>query len=145
MMPTALEAGTLNAHGIAGLNAAVSFLLETGVEQIHAKEMELVRHFLVGIKDVPQVRLYGDVEAKERTAIVSLNIGEMDAGLVSDILWEDYGICVRAGAHCAPLVHKHFGTEKQGMVRFSFGYFNTLEEVDVAIKAVKEIAEQEQE
>ena len=145
MMPTALEAGTLNAHGLAGLNAAVSFLLETGVEQIHAKEMELVRHFLDGIKVVPQVRIYGDVEAKERTAIVSLNIGEMDAGLVSDILWEDYGICVRAGAHCAPLVHKHFGTEKQGMVRFSFGYFNILEEVDVAIKAVKEIAEQEQE
>ncbi len=145
MMPTLLEAGTLNGHGLAGLNAAVSFLLETGVANIHAKEMELMHHFVAGIKDIPQVRMYGDVEAGERTAIVSLNIGEMDAGLVSDILWEDYGICVRAGAHCAPLVHQHFGTEKQGMVRFSFGYFNTLEEVDVAIKAIKEIAEEEQE
>ena len=145
MMPTLLEAGTLNGHGIAGLNAAVSFLLETGVAKVHIHEMKLLRHFVDGIKNLPKVKLYGDFGSAERVALVSLNIGEMDAGLVSDILWEDYGICVRAGAHCAPLVHQHFGTEKQGMVRFSFGYFNTLEEVDVAIKAIKEIAEQEQE
>ena len=145
MMPTLLEAGTLNGHGIAGLTAAVSFLLETGVDKVHVHEMKLLRHFVEGIKNLPKVKLYGDFDSAGRVALVSLNIGEMDAGLVSDILWEDYGICVRAGAHCAPLVHQHFGTEKQGMVRFSFGYFNTLEEVDVAIKAIKEIAEQEQE
>lgn len=145
MMPTLLEAGTLNGHGLAGLNAAVSFLLETGVDKVHVHEMKLLRHFVEGIKNLPKVKLYGDFDSAERVALVSLNIGEMDAGLVSDILWEDYGICVRAGAHCAPLVHQHFGTEKQGMVRFSFGYFNTLEEVAVAIKAIKEIAEQEQE
>ena len=145
MMPTLLEAGTLNGHGLAGLNAAVSFLLETGVDKVHVHEMKLLRHFVDGIKKLPKVKLYGDFDSEERVALVSLNIGEMDAGLVSDILWEDYGICVRAGAHCAPLVHQHFGTEKQGMVRFSFGYFNTLEEVDVAIKAIKEIAEEEQE
>jgi selenocysteine lyase/cysteine desulfurase len=104
-----------------------------------------MKHFVEGIKKLPKVNLYGDFGSAERVAIVALNIGEMDAGLVSDILWEDYGICVRAGAHCAPLVHQHFGTEKQGMVRFGFGYFNTLEEVDVAIKAIKEIAEEEQE
>lgn len=144
MMPTVLEAGTLNGHGLAGLNAAVSFLLETGVDKVHVHEMKLLRHFVEGIKNLPKVKLYGDFDSAERAALVSLNIGEMDAGLVSDILWEDYGICVRAGAHCAPLVHQHFGTEKQGMVRFSFGYFNTLEEVDVAIKAIKEIAEEEQ-
>lgn len=144
MMPTLLEAGTLNGHGLAGLNAAVSFLLETGVDKVHVHEMKLLRHFVDGIKNLPKVKLYGDFASAERVALVSLNIGEMDAGLVSDILWEDYGICVRAGAHCAPLVHQHFGTEKRGMVRFSFGYFNTLEEVDVAIKAIKEIAEEEQ-
>lgn len=144
MMPTLLEAGTLNGHGLAGLDAAVSFLLATGVDKVHVHEMKLLRHFVDGIKKLPKVKLYGDFASAERVALVSLNIGEMDAGLVSDILWEDYGICVRAGAHCAPLVHQHFGTEKQGMVRFSFGYFNTLEEVDVAIKAIKEIAEEEQ-
>ncbi len=145
MMPTLLEAGTLNGHGIAGLNAAVDFLLETGVDKVHAQEMKLMKHFVEGIKNLPKVKLYGDFDSEERVAIVSLNIGEMDAGIVSDILWEEYGICVRAGAHCAPLIHKHFGTEKQGVVRFSFGYFNTLKEVDVAIKAIKEIAEEEQE
>ena len=143
MMPTLLEAGTLNGHGLAGLDAAVSFLLATGVDKVHVHEMKLLRHFVDGIKNLPKVKLYGDFDSAERVALVSLNIGEMDAGFVSDILWEDYGICVRAGAHCAPLVHQHFGTEKQGMVRFSFGYFNTLEEVDVAIKAIREIAEQE--
>lgn len=143
MMPTLLEAGTLNGHGIAGLKAALGFIEKVGVGNIHAHEMELCRYFVEGIKDVPHIKLYGDVFAKERAGIVSLNIGELDAGVVSDILWEEYGICVRAGAHCAPLVHKHFGTEGQGMVRFSFGYFNTLAEVDVAIKAIKEIAGQE--
>ena len=145
MMPTLLEAGTLNGHGIAGLNAAVDFLLETGVDKVHAQKMKLMKHFVEGIKNLSKVKLYGDFDSEERVAIVSLNIGEMDAGIVSDILWEEYGICVRTGAHCAPLIHKHLGTEKQGVVRFSFGYFNTLKEVDVAIKAIKEIAEQEQE
>ena len=143
MMPTLLEAGTLNGHGIAGLKAALGFIEKVGVGNIHAHEMELCRYFVEGIKNVPHIKLYGDIFAKERAGIVSLNIGELDAGVVSDILWEEYGICVRAGAHCAPLVHKHFGTEGQGMVRFSFGYFNTLAEVDVAIKAIKEIAGQE--
>ena len=145
MMPTLLEAGTLNGHGLAGLNAALDFILNIGVNKIYAHEMELMNHFVKGVKALPNVKLFGDFIAQERVAIVSLNVGKMDAGIVSDILWEEYGICVRAGAHCAPLVHKHFGMEKQGMVRFSFGYFNTLEEVDVAIKAIKEIAEQEQE
>lgn len=145
MMPTLLEAGTLNGHGLAGLNATLDFLLTTGVDKVHAQEMKLMNHFINGVKGLPNIKLYGDFDGEERVAIVSLNIGEMDAGLVSDILWEEYGICVRAGAHCAPLVHKHFGTEKQGMVRFSFGYFNTLEEVDVAIEAIKELSEQEQE
>lgn len=143
MMPTLLEAGTLNGHGIAGLNASLAFIEKVGVQNIHAHEMELSRYFIAGIKDIPCLRLYGDVTAQERVGIVSLNIGDLDAGLVSDRLWEDYGICVRAGAHCAPLVHQHFGTTRQGMVRFSFGYFNTLAEIDVAIKAIKEIAEQE--
>lgn len=86
--------------------------------------------------------VYGDLEADLRAPIVSLNIGEMDSAMVSDILWEDYEICVRAGAHCAPLMHEALGTVEQGAVRFSFSYFNTEEEVDAAIYAVGEIAEE---
>lgn len=139
-MPTVLEAGTLNGHGIAGLNAALDFLLATGIEKIHAHEDKLMRRFVQGVQNLPAVKLYGDYQAEERTAIVALNIGTLDSAAVSDILWEDYQICVRAGAHCAPLLHRHFGTEKQGAVRFSFGYFNTEAEVDIAVEAVKELA-----
>lgn len=140
-MPTALEAGTLNGHGIAGLNAGLDYILSTGVKNIHAKEISLARRFVNGISDISDLKLYGDIDAPLRTPIISLNIGNMNSASVSDILWEDYEICVRAGAHCAPLMHKTFGTEKQGAVRFSFSCFNTEAEIDTAIRAMHEIAE----
>ena len=140
-MPTALEAGTLNGHGIAGLNAGLDYILSTGVRNIHAKEISLARRFVNGISDISDLKLYGDIDAPLRTPIISLNIGNMSSASVSDILWEDYEICVRAGAHCAPLMHKTFGTEKQGAVRFSFSCFNTEAEIDTAIQAMHEIAE----
>lgn len=140
-MPTALEAGTLNGHGIAGLNAGLDYILSTGAKNIHAKEISLARRFVNGISDISDLKLYGDIDAPLRTPIISLNIGNMSSASVSDILWEDYEICVRAGAHCAPLMHKIFGTEKQGAVRFSFSCFNTEAEIDTAIRAMHEIAE----
>lgn len=140
-MPTALEAGTLNGHGIAGLNAGLDYIVSTGVKNIHAKEISLARRFVNGISDISDLKLYGDIDAPLRTPIISLNIGNMSSASVSDILWEDYEICVRAGAHCAPLMHKTFGTEKQGAVRFSFSCFNTEAEIDTAIQAMHEIAE----
>lgn len=140
-MPTALEAGTLNGHGIAGLNAGLDYILSTGVKNIHAKEISLARRFVNGISDISDLKLYGDIDAPLRTPIISLNIGNMSSASVSNILWEDYEICVRAGAHCAPLMHKTFGTEKQGAVRFSFSCFNTEAEIDTAIRAMHEIAE----
>lgn len=139
VMPTALEAGTQNCHGIAGLGAAVSYLLRTGVDTIGEKEKKLACRFAAGIQDFPGIRIYGDQNAQIRTGIVSLNIEHEDSGRVSDILWEDYGICVRAGAHCAPLMHKALGTVEQGAVRFSFSHYNTEEEVDTAIRAIGEL------
>lgn len=139
-MPTALEAGTANGHGIAGLEAAVDFLLETGVETIHAREDALMRRFLAGVREIPLVKLYGDMDAPLRAPIVTLNLGTADAAVVSDVLWEDDEICVRAGAHCAPLMHQHLGTVEQGAVRFSFSYWNTEAEIDRAIQAVRNIA-----
>lgn len=139
-MPTALEAGTANGHGIAGLEAAVDFLLETGVETIHAREDALMRRFIAGVREIPLVKLYGDMDAPLRAPIVTLNLGTADAAVVSDALWEDDEICVRAGAHCAPLMHQHLGTVEQGAVRFSFSYWNTEAEIDRAIRAVRNIA-----
>ncbi|MGN0354432.1 MAG: aminotransferase class V-fold PLP-dependent enzyme [Muricoprocola sp.] len=140
-MPTALEAGTLNGTGIAGLSASISYILEQGVEKIHQKEMELALRFKKGVESIPGIIIYGDYEHSDRTAIVSLNLGDTDSATVSDWLWEDYEIAVRAGAHCAPLMHRTLGTEEQGAVRFSFSCFNTEEEVDAAIKALKELQE----
>lgn len=140
-MPTALEAGTQNGHGIAGLYAALSYLEKTGTEAIYQHEQKLMRRFLEGVRRMPGVRLYGDYDADCRAAIVSLNIGNYDSASVADWLWEDYEICVRAGAHCAPLMHRALGTEEQGAVRFSFSHFNTEEEIDLVVNAVGELAD----
>lgn len=138
--PTRLEAGTLNGHGIAGLSAGIDFLNEVGVEEIGKKERELMRRFYDGVTKIPGVIVYGDFDKDMRGAIVTLNIEDADSARVSDELNEKYGIATRAGAHCAPRMHEALGTEKLGAVRFSFGYFNTPEEVDAAIRAVEEIA-----
>ncbi len=138
-MPTRLEAGTLNGHGIAGLSAALDFLQETGIGTIHAHETALLRRFVEGVRNIPGVTLYGNFDC-ERTAVAALNIGDMDSGEVSDILSEDYGIATRPGAHCAPRLHEALGTQEQGAVRFSFGWYNTEEEADAAVNALREIA-----
>lgn len=140
-MPTALEAGTLNVHGIAGLGASVSRLLKTGVDVVREKELALAAQFVEGIRSLAGIRLYGDLDADIRTGIVSLNIGDEDSGRISDLLWEEYGICTRPGAHCAPLLHRALGTNGQGAVRFSFSYYNTEEEVCAAIQAVRELVQ----
>lgn len=139
--PTRLEAGTLNSHGIAGLSAALDFIRETGVETIGQHEQALMRRFYKRVKDIPGVKIYGDFSGEEKAAIVALNVGDYDSGAVADELSESYDIAVRPGAHCAPLMHKALGTTDQGAVRFSFSWFNTEEEIDSAVRAIREIAE----
>ena len=138
--PTHLEAGTLNGHGIAGLSEAAEWIMATGVERIHAHEDALARRFYGGVCRIPGVTVYGDFSQPLRAPIVTLNIGDCDSGEVADWLAQDYGIATRSGAHCAPRMHRALGTQKQGAVRFSFGWFNTQEETDAAIRAVQEIA-----
>ena len=142
-MPTALEAGTLNGHGIAGLDAAIGYLEETGIDTIRAKEQALMKRFYEGVKEIPGVKIYGDFSSMDRCAVVSLNIRDYDSGEVSDALLTDYGISTRSGGHCAPLMHEALGTVEQGAVRFSFSHYNTEEEVDTAIRAICELAEEE--
>lgn len=143
-MPTALEAGTLNAHGIAGLRAAIEYINNTGLDKIREKEQELMWRFYEGVVTIPGIKVYGDFSVRERCAIVSLNIGAYDSSEVSDALFMDYGISTRPGAHCAPLMHHALGTVSQGAVRFSFSHFNTTEEVDEAIRALRELTEPEE-
>ena len=142
-MPTALEAGTLNGHGIAGLGAAIRYLQETGLDVIREKEQELMRMFYDQVREIPGITVYGDFTARDRCAIVSLNIRDYDSGEVSDALSDRYGIATRPGAHCAPLMHKALGTVQQGAVRFSFSHFNTKEEIEIAVSALQELSMEE--
>lgn len=138
-MPTHLEAGTLNGHGIAGLGAALAFINSVGITSIHDHEMMLMRRFYEGVKELDGVTVYGDFN-RDRAPIVTLNIGDMPSGELSDILSGEFDIATRAGAHCAPRLHQALGTVEQGAVRFSFGYYNTLADVDAAIAAVRSVA-----
>lgn len=141
-MPACLEAGTMNAHGLAGLNAGVRLVLKEGVPSIQRRESALAQQFLNGIRDLPNLHLYGDFSAAcPRIPIVTLNIGSEDSAVVSDWLWEHYEICVRPGAHCAPLMHKAFGTVSQGAVRFSFARSNTEEKIQTGIEAIRRLAQ----
>ncbi len=142
LMPTALEAGTLNGHGIAGLNAALSYVEEKGLDFLRKEAQERAWDFYQGIKDIPGVTVYGDFSKKERSPIVSFNLGVYDSAEVSDELLMSYGISTRSGGHCAPLMHEALHNVDQGAVRFSFSHFNTKEEVEIAIRAVKELAEE---
>ena len=138
-LPVRLEAGTLNGHGIAGLSAALDFVMRTGIDAIRAHETALMRRFYEGVRALPNVTVYGDF-THERSAVVAQNIAGCGSGEIADALSEDYGIATRPGAHCAPRLHRALGTEEQGAVRFSFGWYNTEEETDAAIRAVEELA-----
>lgn len=142
-LPNHLEAGTLNIHGIAGLSAGVDYILENTPEALGEKEGRLARMFYEAVRDIEGVTVYGDHEQEMRAPIVTLNVRDYDSGEVSDALSEQYGISTRPGAHCAPLMHEALGTVEQGAVRFSFSPFNTEEEVQAAIDAIREIASEE--
>lgn len=139
-LPTALEAGTLNTHGIAGLHAALEYLRQEGIDKLYQKEHLLMKTFYEGVRKIPLVKVYGDFTMERRAPIVTLNIGNYDSGQVSDELLTRFDIATRAGAHCAPLMHEALGTKEQGAVRFSFSHFNTLQEIKEGIEAVRILA-----
>lgn len=142
-MPTALEAGTLNTHGLAGLRAAVSYLQETGLDAIRRTEQALMWEFYRQVRQIPGITVYGDFSQPERCPIVTLNVRDYDSSEVSDALAIYYGIATRPGAHCAPLMHQALGTVEQGAVRFSFCHYNTMEEINTAVSALRELAQEE--
>lgn len=138
--PEIFEVGTSNFLAQIAMDASLKFLLDTGIDNINHKLKKLTKRFYNGIKDIEGIKLYSKKPEGEYSAIVSLNIGDMESSELSLILDEKYDIQTRPGAHCAPLIHEHYQTEEQGIVRFSFSYFNTEEEIDKAIDALKEIA-----
>ena len=139
-MPEALEAGTLNLPGIAGLMAGVRYLKDRGMELICHEECELDRYFYGAIREIPGLEVYGDFAASIRCPIIALNILGVDSNLVSQLLAEEYDIYTRAGGHCAPLMHGALRTRELGAVRFSFSHRNTKFELDSAVQALRDLA-----
>lgn len=141
-MPEALEAGTLNIHGLAGLGAAFDYLRETGLEKIIEHEKRLAKLFYEEVKDIEGLKVYGDFSTGERTPAVSLNVAGYASKEAGEILAGRYQIATRAGVHCAPLIHEALGTRERGTLRFSFSWFNTEEEIYKAALAVREIGQE---
>lgn len=139
ILPDKYESGTHNTPGIVGLNEGVKFILEEGIDKIKAHEEELCQYMLDRLEEVPDINIYGPKDSKKRAAVISINIDNIDSGEITFLLDSEYNIATRSGIHCSPLAHKTLGTLEQGAVRFSLGYFNTKEDIDAAIYALKEI------
>ena len=142
-MPDRFEPGTMNLPGIFGLNSALGWINEVGIENIYNKERILTRLFLEEIGKLDpkgeKIKLVGKKTEEGRTAVVSIQTPGRDVSEVAYLLDKKYGIMTRVGLHCAPSAHQTLGTYPTGTVRFSFGYFNTEEEVLFAVKALEEI------
>ncbi len=138
--PDRYESGTPNTLGIAGLDAGVQFILETGLETIFSHEYCLTKKFIDGLADIEGIRLFGPAIGRKRTAVVSLQVAGKSESEVAYLLDRDYGIQVRAGLHCSPASHKAIETFPQGTVRFSFGLFNNEEDIVKCLDALQQIA-----
>ncbi len=138
-MPEVFEVGTLNAQGIYALSKGVEFVMDTGLGTISRHEQALRQQFYDGVYALPGITIYGDNSSHFPLPVVSLNLEGFTSQDLSQRLWEEFHIATRGGIHCAPLLHQHFGTENRGMVRFSFSYFTTAQEVERAVAAIKTI------
>ncbi|QSZ27096.1 aminotransferase class V-fold PLP-dependent enzyme [Aceticella autotrophica] len=138
-LPDRYEAGTPNVSGIAGLGAAVKFILNEGIEEIHKKETVLTNYALRKLSEIDKVKIYGPQSIIGRVGVISLNIGNLNPQKVGYTLDEKYGVMVRTGLHCAPCAHRTIGTINSGTIRIGLGYFNTEKDIDVFIDAIKDI------
>ncbi|MBS3782839.1 MAG: aminotransferase class V-fold PLP-dependent enzyme [Anaerolineae bacterium] len=141
-LPDMCESGTPNAVGLAGLRAGVRWVLERGIETIRAHEVTMTQRLIDGLGAVDGVTVYGGLDAERQTATVSFNIAGMAASEAGLRLDEEHGIMCRVGLHCAPAAHKTVGTFPDGTIRFGLSAFNTLEEVEQAVEAVRQLAEE---
>ena len=139
-LPDKYESGTPNLPGIAGLGAGVRFVIQEGIESIRKKEIELTQEIIDGLASIPVVEVYGEFESEKRVGVISFNIESMSPSEAGFRLDDEYEIMCRVGLHCAPVAHKTIGTFPDGTVRLSVGIFNTKDEVDMVIGAVKDIS-----
>lgn len=146
-LPDKCESGTPNAVGLAGLGAGLSWVMARGVADIRAHEMALTQQLIDGLRAIPGVTVYGGLDANRQTATVSFNIAAIDGSIVepSEVglrLDDEYAILCRVGLHCSPAAHRTLGTFPVGTVRFGLGAFNTAQEVETALAAVRRLAQE---
>lgn len=142
-LPDMCESGTQNVTGLAGLNAGIKWIRAKGVNTIRKHEMKLINKLIAGLKEIPDVTVYGPCDAARQCATLSFTIegiSPSEAGLILD---EEYNILCRVGLHCSPSSHKTIGTFPTGTIRFGLGIFNTQEEVDTVLNAIKELVEKD--
>ena len=141
-IPDKFESGTPNAPGIVGLGTGIKYILDTGIENIRKHEENLMKHFIEEVVKIEGIKAYGPLNIKEQGPVVSINIKDEDSSEISSILDDQYDIAVRPGLHCAPIAHQTIGTFDQGVVRFSFGNYNTHDEIEYAIKSLRSISKE---
>lgn len=138
-LPDKFESGTMNTMGISGLKAGIEFIQKIGLKKIREHEQQLGEIFLNGLKQLPEIKIVGPADLKEQVPTFSITAGDRDLGQLSYDLDDQYDIMTRSGLHCAPLAHQTLGTFPEGSLRFSIGYFNTRQEIETALAALKEI------
>ena len=138
-MPHRLEAGTLNLMGIIGLSYGLDYIAEKGMDVIHQQEMDLLDHLVRGLRGMAHVELFCIDEPAAHAPLLTVQVQGMHSSDVGAILDGDFGIAVRVGLQCAPLVHETLGTYPHGAVRFSLGPFNTMADIKAVIEAMAEI------
>jgi cysteine desulfurase family protein len=141
-LPDRFESGTPNGVGIAGLLAGIQFVLGKGVEQIRQNESTLLEKLIMGLKKIPQVKLYGPERQEDRIATLSFNFTYLSPSDGASRLEKEFGILCRPGLHCAPAAHHTIGTFPEGTIRFGLGAFNTAEEIEAAVQAVFQISKE---
>lgn len=138
-LPDKFESGTMNTMGISGLKAGVEFIQKIGVEKIREHEHKLGKVFLEGLKKIPDIKIIGPADLKEQVPTFSITAGDRDLGQLSFELDEKYNVMTRSGLHCAPFAHKTLGTFPAGSLRFSIGYFNTMQEIEHSLNALNAV------
>lgn len=138
--PDRLEAGTLNTVGIVGLKAGVEFLIHEGINNIQSHVQYITDRFLDGLRKVSGVEVHRVLNGNLQVGVISLNMQGYSPSDLAFTLDSEFGIMIRPGLHCAPLVHKVLGTFPQGSARFSFGCFNTVDEVDYTLEALHRLS-----
>lgn len=138
-MPDRFEAGTMNLPGIIGLNASLNWLKQTTCSAVKQHELMLTQYFLDGIASLnnENILIAGRRDISQRTGVVSIQVKNREMAQLAYELDDKFGIMTRVGLHCAPSAHKTLGTYPQGTIRFSFGWWNTREDIEAAVNALE--------